>query len=35
MEKMRKFTKPEGNRPLGRLRHGWGDNIKINFKNII
>jgi hypothetical protein len=23
--------KPEGRRPLGRPRHGWGDNIKIYF----
>jgi hypothetical protein len=23
--------KPEGERPLGRPKHIWGDNIKINF----
>jgi len=22
----------EGKRPLGRLRHGWEDNIKMDFK---
>jgi hypothetical protein len=24
--------KPEGKRPLGRPRHGWEDNIKIDLK---
>jgi len=24
--------KPEEKRPLGRLRRGWGDNIKINLQ---
>jgi hypothetical protein len=24
--------KPEGKRPLGRFKHRWEDNIKINFK---
>jgi hypothetical protein len=26
--------KPEGKRPLGRCRHGWEDNIKINLREI-
>ena len=26
--------KPEGNGPLGRTRHGWEDNIKMDFKEI-
>ena len=26
--------KPEGNRPLGRPRHRWEDNIKINLKEM-
>jgi hypothetical protein len=26
--------KPEGKRPLGRPRHGWVDNIKINLRVI-
>jgi hypothetical protein len=26
------FGKPEGKRPLGRLRHRWEDNIIYNFK---
>jgi hypothetical protein len=26
--------KPEGKRPLGRLRHGWIDNIKMNLPEI-
>ena len=26
--------RPEGNRPLGRPRHGWEDNIKMNWKNV-
>jgi len=24
--------KPEAKRPLGRLRHGWNDNIKIDLQ---
>ena len=24
--------KPEGKRPLGRTRHRWGDNIKVDFQ---
>jgi hypothetical protein len=24
--------KPEGNRPLGRSRRRWEDNIKVNFR---
>jgi hypothetical protein len=26
--------KPEGKRPLGRPRHRWVDNIKMNFREI-
>jgi hypothetical protein len=26
--------KPEGKRPLGRPRHRWVDDIKINFRKI-
>jgi hypothetical protein len=26
--------KPEGKRTLGRPRHGWEDNIKINLRKI-
>jgi hypothetical protein len=26
--------KPEGNRPLGRLRRGWEDNIKIDLQEV-
>jgi hypothetical protein len=26
--------KPEGKRPLGRLRHGWIDNIKVDISEI-
>jgi len=26
--------KPEGNRPLGRLRRRWEDNIKIDLKGV-
>jgi hypothetical protein len=26
--------KPEGKRPLGRTRHGWEDNIKMDLKGI-
>jgi len=26
--------KPEGKRPLGRLRHKWGDNIKIDLQKV-
>jgi len=26
--------KPEGRRPLGRPRHRWGDNIKIDFQEV-
>jgi hypothetical protein len=26
--------KPQGNRPLGKLRHGWEHNIKIEIKDI-
>jgi hypothetical protein len=26
--------KPEGKRPLGRPRRSWGDNIKINLREI-
>ena len=25
--------KPEGKKPLGRHRHRWEDNIKMNFRN--
>jgi hypothetical protein len=25
---------PEGTKPLGRPRHSWVDNIKINFRKI-
>ena len=27
--------KPEGQRPLGRPRHRWEDNIKINLQEVI
>ena len=26
--------KPEGKRPLGRLRHRWEDNIKMGLQNV-
>jgi hypothetical protein len=26
--------KPEGERPLGRPRHRWGDNIKMDLREI-
>jgi hypothetical protein len=26
--------KPEGKRPLGRLRHWWEDNIKMDLKEV-
>jgi hypothetical protein len=26
--------KPEGRRPLGRPRHGWEDNIKMDFHEV-
>jgi hypothetical protein len=26
--------RPEGKRPLGRPRHGWEDNIKMNLREI-
>jgi hypothetical protein len=26
--------KPEGKRPLGRIRHRWKDNIKMNLREI-
>jgi hypothetical protein len=26
--------KPEGKRPLGRLRHRWEDNIKMDLKEV-
>ena len=26
--------KPEGNRPLGRLRHRWENNIKMDFQEV-
>jgi hypothetical protein len=26
--------KPEGNRPLGRLRHRWEDNIKMDLQEM-
>jgi hypothetical protein len=26
--------KPEGKRPLGRPRHRWEDNIKMNFQKV-
>jgi hypothetical protein len=26
--------KPEGKRPLGRLRHSWEDNIKMDIKGV-
>jgi hypothetical protein len=26
--------KPEGKRPLGRLRRGWDDNIKLHLREI-
>ena len=28
----RTMGKPEGKRPLGRLRRGWEDNIKMNLQ---
>jgi hypothetical protein len=27
--------KPEGNRPLGRLRPRWEDNIKVNVQEVV
>jgi hypothetical protein len=27
--------KPEGKRPLGRPRHRWADNIKIDLREIV
>jgi hypothetical protein len=26
--------RPEGNRPLGRPRHSWEDNIKMDFQEV-
>jgi hypothetical protein len=26
--------KPEGKRPCGRLRHSWGDNIKMDLQEV-
>jgi hypothetical protein len=26
--------KPEGKRPLGRTRHSWEDNIKVNLQEV-
>jgi hypothetical protein len=26
--------KPEGKKPLGRLRHSWRDNIKVDLREI-
>jgi hypothetical protein len=26
--------KPEGKRPLGRPRHGWVDNVKMNLREV-
>jgi hypothetical protein len=26
--------KPEGNRPLGRPRRGWGDNMKMDLQEV-
>jgi hypothetical protein len=26
--------KPEGKKPLGRPRHGWEDNIKMDFQEL-
>ena len=28
------FGKPEGKRPLGRLRHRWEDNIKMDLQEV-
>jgi hypothetical protein len=28
------YSKFQGNRPLGRLRHSWEDNIKMELKEI-
>jgi hypothetical protein len=28
------FGRPEGKRPLGRPRHRWEDNIKMDFREI-
>jgi len=27
-------VKPEGRRPLGRRRHGWGDNIRTDLQEV-
>ena len=27
--------KPEGKGPLGRLRRRWGNNIKMDFQNVV
>ena len=27
--------KPEGKRPLGRPRHRWGDNIKMDLREVV
>jgi hypothetical protein len=27
--------KPEGKRPLGRIRHRWKDNIRMNLREIV
>jgi len=27
-------AKPEGKRPLGRLKHGWEDHIKIDLQEV-
>jgi hypothetical protein len=28
------FGRPEGKRPLGRPRHKWGDNVKMDLREI-
>jgi hypothetical protein len=34
-EKRVLMEKPEGERPLGRPRHRWEDNIKMDFEEVV
>jgi hypothetical protein len=34
MQSLVLVRKPEGKRPLGRPRHGWMDNIKVDPKEV-
>jgi hypothetical protein len=34
VSKRKENTRPEGKRPLGRPRHRWGDNIKMDLQEV-